>query len=302
MRVAVIDLGTNTFNLLIADVSGDKVKVLCNFKEGVALGMGGINEKIIDVAAQERAFRAFEDFKVICDQYHVEKAIGIATSAVRDATNGAVFSQAISDKFGIPISIIDGLKEAELIYKGVNCSYDFPNSSVIMDIGGGSTEFIRVEHQEITDSCSLNIGVSRAYQLFQFNDPLTSADEKVLRNWFEQESGALASFNAVHTLVGASGSFETFFEMTHSRTFPEGLAPQKISVSELNRVLDWIIGSTLEERENHQFILPIRRKMAPIAAVKTKWILERLEIQELVISPCSLKEGVLYELGANKWV
>lgn len=293
MRVAVIDLGTNTFNLLIAEVQANNFQILCNFKEGVALGMGGINEQLIDASAQERAFRAFEDFAVICKQYQVEQQLGIGTSAIRDAKNGKAFVDELTRRFGVPIRIVDGLEEANLIFHGVNWSFDFPKSSVIMDIGGGSTEFIVVENGQLTHSCSLNIGVSRAYQLFELNDPLTAEDQQKLRKWFQQEATALNTFPKAHTLVGASGSFETFFEMTHSRTFPEGIHPQHMSLTELHKVLDWIIGSSLEERENHRFILPIRRKMAPIAAVKTKWVLEQFECQDLVISPCSLKEGVL---------
>jgi len=297
MRIAVIDLGTNTFNLLIADTTASGFRLVCNVKEGVALGMGGIVLNRINEAAQERAFLAFKHFFELCKAYNVEKIMGIGTSAIRDAENGYAFTAELYKRFNIEVEIVDGLKEAELIYLGVSWSYHFEKPSLIMDIGGGSTEFIRVASGEGKQFCSLNIGVSRAVQQFHCSDPLTETDKRELINWFESEGKALNTFSDVEVLVGASGSFETFYEMFHQSTFPEGIEPQKMSIDELKKELNWIINSTLEEREVHPYIIPIRRKMAPIAALKTLWILDKFSIKEFVISPCSLKEGVLKRLS-----
>lgn len=293
MRVAVIDLGTNTFNLLVADVHANGFETVHNSKEGVALGMGGINHGIISEEAQQRAIAAFEKFKSICDEYAVFRILGIGTSAIRDARNGKEFVSNLKDRFGIEVEIIDGLKEAELIYQGVSWSHEFNKSSIIMDIGGGSTEFIRIESGKPLQSCSLNIGVSRAVQMFDLSDPISFEDQVVLLNWFEQQANGIQGFEPCDVLIGASGSFETFYEMVHEAPFPNGIETIHLNRSELDSTLEWIIASTHAERESHPFIIPIRRKMAPIAALKTKWVLEKFNIQEVVISPCSLKEGVL---------
>lgn len=294
MRVGIIDLGTNTFNLLIADASANDFHVICNVKEGVALGMGGITQNRISEEAQERAFMAFRHFFEVCKAYKVQEIMGFGTSAIRDAENGYAFTAELYKRFSIEVEIIDGLAEAELIYQGVSWSYRFERPSLIMDIGGGSTEFIRVVNGgEERQSCSLNIGVSRAVQQFQCSDPLKEEEKQVLLNWFEEEGKPLNDFGDVEVLVGASGSFETFYEMLYQHSFPEGIEVQHMSIEELRKELDWIISSTLEEREQHPYIIPIRRKMAPIAALKTRWILDKFNIQDLFISPCSLKEGVL---------
>ena len=293
MRVAVIDLGTNTFNLLVADIHAAGFDIVHNSKEGVALGMGGINEGFISDEAMERAFVAFEKFKTICEQLNVAIVTGVGTSAVRDANNKEEFLQEIRKRFDIAIEIVDGLEEAKLIYQGVSWSYEFDKTSLIMDIGGGSTEFIRIESGEELEFISANIGVSRAVQLFPLEDPLSRENRVELINWFEANSKELKRFSACEVLVGSSGSFETFYEMVYEKEFPQRLENIRISRAELMDTLDWIIGSTFEQRENHPFIIPIRRKMAPIAALKTKWIIEKFGIKELVISPCSLKEGVL---------
>ena len=293
MRKAVIDLGTNTFNLLIADVSENGFKVIHNSKEGVALGMGGINERIIAPEAMQRALNAFDHFVAICKTHNAGEISAFGTSAMRDAENSDVLLREISKRFNITIEVIDGLREAQLIYDGVSWSYDFNKPSLIMDIGGGSTEFIRGYRKDPLQFCSLDIGVSRAVQLFELCDPMTSDDHRRLLEWFEESAGELNRFDPCSVLVGASGSFETFYEMVHEASFPAGSNPIRLERSELDETLDWIIRSTFEEREKHPYIIPIRRRMAPIAALKTKWIVEKFGIEEVVISPFSLKEGAL---------
>lgn len=293
MRKAVIDLGTNTFNLLIADVSENDFRVIHNSKEGVALGMGGINERTIAPEAMQRALTAFEHFVAICESYEARQIQAFGTSAMRDADNANELLSEVKQRFNIRIEIIDGLREAQLIYNGVSWSYDFHEPSLIMDIGGGSTEFIRGHLGDPLQFCSLDIGVSRAVQLFDLSDPMTKEDQQRLLEWFEESAGELNQFEPCSTLVGASGSFETFYEMVHQCSFPQGSSPIHLERTELDTILDWMIHSTFEEREKHAYIIPIRRRMAPIAALKTKWILDKFAIQHVVISPFSLKEGAL---------
>lgn len=294
MRVAVIDLGTNTFNLLIAQVFDDHFDVLFNTKEGVALGMGGINEGYISDEALERAFAAFETFSKYCLEYQVDQTVAIGTSALRDATNQTFFCTEVHARFGIDVEIVSGLEEAKLIYQGISWSYDFNKTSLIMDIGGGSTEFIRVSNRDVLEFKSENIGISRAYQLFQIANPLSPKNKIDLLRWFEKNAPGLNSLESSEVLVGASGTFETFYEMVHEKSFPTGeQVIVKVLKDELIEMLDWIIGSTVEERNKHPHIIAIRRMMAPIAALKTKWVIEKMGIQEIVISHYSLKEGVL---------
>jgi exopolyphosphatase/guanosine-5'-triphosphate,3'-diphosphate pyrophosphatase len=293
MRVGIIDLGTNTFNLLIADVSTKGFTIIHQSKNGVALGMGGITDRVIAPDAIERACAAFEQFAAIGATHHVEQWTGIATSAVRDAQNGVAFAQMLTHRFQIPVHIIDGQAEAQLIYRGVSWNNPLADNALIMDIGGGSTEFIQVAQGSIVQLCSLNIGVSRAFQQFACSDPLTTTQQQQLTDWFEAQATDLNAFQKGGRLIGASGSFETFYEMIHQLPFDPSLGSLHVDLKALSQKLDWIISSTFEARSAHPWILPIRRKLAPIAALKTKWLIEKMAISELVISPYSLKEGVL---------
>jgi exopolyphosphatase/guanosine-5'-triphosphate,3'-diphosphate pyrophosphatase len=293
MIKAVIDLGTNTFNLLIADVRSSDFSVLHTEKEGVSLGMGGINQQFIAPEAQRRALATLYHFHAVCKVYGVQQIIALGTSALRDATNSSQFVREVAQKLNIHIDIISGEDEATLIYKGVQWSYPFQSPAVIMDIGGGSTEFVFANKNGITDLVSLNIGVSRIFQLFQFNDPLSPENIATIEQWLEKESNGFFRGKKETTLVGASGSFETFYEFIHAAPFPEKIHAIEIPLSKLNAGINAVIASTQSERDTNQWIIPIRKKMAPITAVKTRWVIQQLAIEKIFISPCSLKEGAL---------
>lgn len=291
MRKAVIDLGTNTFNLLIGIIDADGFRIIHSEKEGVALGMGGINENMLAPEAYKRGMDTLARFKHVCERFQVQDIKGIGTSALREAKNAMVFIHEVKKTLGIDIEIISGLREAELIYKGVKWSYNFKQASVIMDIGGGSTEFVFADKNGITDLVSLNIGVSRIYQHFNLSDPLKQEDVDKIEEWLDLHALGFFEGKQEHTLIGASGSFETFYELIHNVPFPEQMKAIEISVSHLKECLDTIIESTQADRDKNDWIIPIRKKMAPIAAVKTRWVLKKLQIKRVYISPCSLKEG-----------
>lgn len=292
-KIAVIDLGTNTFNLLIAEVENTHFKTIFHDKIGVALGMGGINEGKLAVDAIDRAMEALTYFKLKCDEFQVRDIRAFGTSAIRDAKNGSHFTKQVKEQLAIDVQIISGDEEAQLIYKGVNWFYDFSQPSMIMDIGGGSTEFILSDSNGIIKAMSLNIGVSRIYQQLKLSDPITPADILSIENWLEKQSEGKLDKISCPILIGSSGTFETLHELHFKEKFPKTNACLEMSIEQLNEVLSKIIASTLEERSKNQFIIPIRQIMIPIAAVKINWIIKKLQVQKLLISPGSLKEGAL---------
>lgn len=293
MKVAVIDLGTNTFNLLIAETEQDQFNVLHSEKEGVAIGMGGINDNRISEDAWDRSLNALIRFKKICDSFDVVQIRAIGTSAIRSATNSVDYLNAVKLETGISIEIVSGLEEASLIVDGVRWSYDFHQPGVIMDIGGGSTEFIWATKNGVDKAFSLDIGVSRMYQALKLNDPLTNANVQEIENWLEIHSKGQLNGLQSDLLIGASGTFETFYELQHQLKFPAGINVIPLHKPDLEGVIDSIIQSTLKEREQNEFIIEIRKRMAPIAAVKTRWVMNKLNVKDVLISPCSLKEGAL---------
>ncbi len=292
MRVAVIDLGTNTFNLLIAEVNQSKLEYIHSEKLAVLLGMGGINEGHIADDAMGRAKCALTQFKLKCLEKNVQSIKAIGTSALREAKNAHVLIDFALDSLQIPISIISGLDEAQLIYNGVRCSHPIQHSTLIMDIGGGSTEFIHADSTGLLKAVSKNIGVSRIYQLLGNPDEYSQNHIEFITDYLNQQKCDFFESAKSTILVGSSGSFETIFEMTKKMEFPETGYSFELPIDSFVGQLDWLISSTLEQRMNNEWITSIRKKMIPIAALKMKWVIEQMNIQQVYVSPYSLKEGV----------
>lgn len=292
-RIGVIDLGTNTFNLLIADVSAEEIEVVHSEKDGVALGMGGLNDGVLRKDAILRALKTLSHFNKMCEVHYVDEIRAFGTSAIRSAINGKDFVQLVSKETGIEVKIISGEDEARLIYEGVKWSYIFEEPTMVMDVGGGSTEFIFANKDEVIDLVSLNIGVSRIFQELELSDPFTIEDIQKVTQWLEERGSKFLAGKKCNVLVGASGCFETFYEMINLKSFPSVKNAIELPFEELMKNLEWIITSDQKQRDLHPHIIPIRRKMAAIAAVKTNWIIEKLGVNKVIVSPCSLKEGVL---------
>jgi exopolyphosphatase/guanosine-5'-triphosphate,3'-diphosphate pyrophosphatase len=300
MTAAIIDLGTNTFNLLVFVKEGKDFKVIHSERRAVGLGLNGINEKRIADDAKIRALETLKHYKSQALRFNATEFYAYGTSALRDAKNSKDFLVAVKKEIGIEIEVIDGLREADLIYKGVRSVHQFNAPTCTMDIGGGSTEFIFVnELGEITHSQSCNIGVARTIQLFDLSDPLSPENKKQLINYFDENVGDLFDHRNATTLVGASGSFDTFLALTEGDLQPENqstLFDQK----KLLEILSKLIKSSQNQRDKQTEIIDIRKKMIHISALKTQWVIERLGIKEVFVSPASLKEGVMQEIAEGE--
>lgn len=294
-RRAVIDLGTNTFNLLIADVGSDNLHVMHHEKLPVMLGMGGINHGVIVPEAMDRAKNALRQFVSTCRNWNTTDVIGMGTSALRGASNSSELLEFAQQELGITVHIISGMEEAEYIYRGVLTAHAFSGPAMIMDIGGGSTEFILADESGVQWSASFDIGVSRIYQSLGHPDEFTGAHIQQIRDFLELQCGEALAARKVAHLIGSSGTFETFYEMIYQKTFPDVDHSVDLPMTGLKQILEWSVRSGLQDRMDNPWIVPMRKRMLPVSAVKVQWVLERLEIEQVSVSPFSLKEGVLAE-------
>jgi exopolyphosphatase/guanosine-5'-triphosphate,3'-diphosphate pyrophosphatase len=307
MRVAIIDLGTNTFNLLIADTyEKESWTQVLKIKEGVKLGQGGINKGYILAEAFERGIAAMVRHYERIKAYNVEKVYAFGTSALRDAANGHEFISEVKQRFGFEITLISGEKEAELIYKGVKQTVGNINETfLILDIGGGSNEFIIAGQHQFYWKESFRLGMARLMDKFLPPDPITPELIKELEHYFEQELSSL--FVAVdkykpEILVGASGSFDSLVNMYYADIYAnEEVLPasQKLDLEIFRQMHDKLIHSVRAEREKMKGLEPVRRDMIVLAVVFVNYILKRLKIQELYQSSYSLKEGAMWEVMQN---
>ncbi len=292
-KVAIIDVGTNTINLLIVNKTCTDFEILHKDRKGIGLGNGSFSKTNILPHAFDRGLKCLNAYAQVCKSFDTQKVIAFGTSALRQAKNAYQFISQVKEQSNIDIEIINGDKEAELIYNGIKLLYDFDEKTIVMDIGGGSTEFILADKNGVIKKNSFEIGVSRINQLFNFNNPFTKWDIYKIDNYLNDSIGHQLNQYKTQTLIGSSGSFKTFYELWSGKKHPINSFVQ-INFNEFLSVLDEVINSSLEERINNPLIDPIRHEMLPISAVKTKWVINKIGIQKILISPYSLKEGVIF--------
>ena len=296
MRGAVIDLGTNTFGLIVFESLNDELKILFTDKSFVNLGEGGINSNHITPEAMGRAYFAIDHFIDCCREFNVypNQIKGFGTSALRDAKNAKEFLDKVESVNQLKIELIDGNREAELVYEGVNSIHPFLEArSCIMDIGGGSTEFTVTNGSIVEDSVTFNIGISRIIQSFELSDPLTEENLNDIRSFLEIQTKGYFKNLSVDCLIGAAGSFETLYSLINETSTYNRNASHLLPMEKINKVLDELIYSTRTERDNNYWIVDYRKEMVNVAAFKTKWVLDQIGAKTCYFSPSGLKEGII---------
>jgi len=302
-RVAIIDCGTNTFNLLVKEKVEGKWKTLFKTKLPVKLGAGGFSENVLMPNRMARGLDALYSYKNVIDSLEVKDVRVFATSAVREASNGNVFVAKVKKHLNFDMEVISGDREAELIFEGVVQTTDeIKEDFLIMDIGGGSTEFIFVRDQKQLWRKSYLLGVSRIHGMLNPASRINQDDVHRLRAHLNNELQDLISFlkeNPAHVLVGSSGSFDTLFDMYQfGRAKDASKDSAKLKLNEIPfkaypSIHQWLVGSTLEERLKHPSIPQMRAEYMPLSTYLVKFILEQSNFNKIYQSEYALKEGVL---------
>jgi len=305
MRIAVIDLGTNTFNLLIVETGENGAfSILLNEKLPVKLGAGGIGKRIITPEAAERGIGALKQHKNTIEKNHTDHVHAFATSAIRSADNGRDYANRIEKELGIDLEIISGEKEAELIFKGISQSVPLEDEKVlVLDIGGGSNELIIGNQHRIYWKESFNLGIARLLERFKPSDPITHSEIQLVESFIDNELLTLFESVRVHKpsiMIGASGSFDTFrsmIEITDSKSVKK-ISPSAVSIDmqAFTTLYARLIASTVNERKQMKGLEPMRIEMIVLAAIFTKFTMQKCNIQQLIQSDYALKEGVIREL------
>ena len=307
MRIAVIDLGTNTFNLLIVETGDDQdYKILYNDKLPVKLGKSGIDKKEIRPDAITRGLNAIDRHLNTIREFNADKTFAFATSGVRSARNGDQFVKMIQQRFNMEVEVISGEREAELIYYGVKQAVQLSREKVlILDIGGGSNEFIIADNDNVYWKKSYPLGVARLLAKFKPSDPISIEEIEFISNYLEERlSDLFEEFrkHKINTLVGASGSFETIAAMiraddptfeSETDTLPESVI---IDLTDFENLYQKLVNSTLKERKQMKGLESMRLEMIVVATLIVKFILQKLKLTRLIQSNFALKEGVIYEI------
>lgn len=305
MRTGIIDCGTNTFNLIIVDIKENKdFSIIHKKKLPVKLGQGGINNKTIQKEPFQRGLNALKEHRQTIQEFNADKTFAFATSAIRSANNGKEFAEAAKKETGIEIKIITGHHEAELIYRGVKKAVGFnENNTLVMDVGGGSTEFIIADNKEVKWKYSFNIGVARIIDQFNPSNPIKNEEVEAIKNYLEKNLEPL--FEAVKkypvkNLVGCSGSFETLASMilykNHDHDLPSSITSYEFMHKDFINIYKTLLNSTEEERYEMKGLPASRVDSIVSAAIYIDFISKKLNITRLILSLYAIKEGVIDSL------
>jgi exopolyphosphatase/guanosine-5'-triphosphate,3'-diphosphate pyrophosphatase len=286
---------------------GEKPLELLRTKAGVRLGEGGISQGEITPAAYSRALHTLAGFREEIDLHRATEVRATATSAMRVTRNGPDLVRDIFEQTGIQVEVIPGAREAELICAGIRQAVDLGNEPhLLMDIGGGSVEFIIADQTQIFWKYSFEIGAQRLLDKF-FPDPegimpaeAVAAEQQYLGTVLAPLLAAIEYYKPV-SLVGASGSFDSLADMQLGQLRTEAQLPPhtELQLASFQASYRQLLSLNHEQRVALPGILPMRADMLVVASVLIDYVLGVSGITRIRTSAYALKEGLLAELLAG---
>jgi exopolyphosphatase/guanosine-5'-triphosphate,3'-diphosphate pyrophosphatase len=299
VRVCVIDLGTNSFHTVIVDAyPNGTFTTLDKLKEMVHLGEHGFSHHLLTEEAAQRALQALRRIRLLAEGWHVEEYLAFATSAIREAENGGDFIQYVRDEVGIHIRPISGELEAHLIYQGVRRAVDLAEPALMVDIGGGSTEFIVATAAEVFLETSVKAGAARMTEQFISTDPVAAEELARLKAHYRtmlEPVYEAAREHGVREVVGSSGTMENLAQVCLNR-FGDGgrsIFQQAFDAAAFREVATALINTERAEREAMDGIDQKRVDQIVAGAVLVEVLLEDLDLARVRLSPNALREGMV---------
>lgn len=309
MRVAGLDLGTNTCLVLVADVGIDGTieHVLADEVRIVRLGQDVHKTRRLHPEALARAEETFKEFSAIIQKHGCEKVLACATSAARDVQNGQELV-ALAARYGIPVEIISGEREAELTFAG---TFDRPlrEPAFIIDVGGGSTEFILGDARGILRRESVDIGSVRLTELFVTSHPIPDSELAQMRDYISQKLQGLRERFATVALsaavpvsglrvVAVAGTPTTLASMDQGLAFESDRVQGHILTNEaLENWLAKLAKMTVEQRRGLAGMEPKRADVIVAGAMTLLMSSEALGATRLEVSTRGLRYGVARSLA-----
>jgi exopolyphosphatase / guanosine-5'-triphosphate,3'-diphosphate pyrophosphatase len=299
-RIAAIDLGTNSFHAVIVDIFSDgSFYTIDRLKEMVLLAEKGIGDKL-SKQAMDRGIDALKRISTLCEHQHVEEILAFATSAIREAENGGEFIQRAIDEIGIKINAISGKLEAELISYAVRHGISMDDNPVMMvDIGGGSVEFIIGDREKTYFLSSLKIGVARMSAQFVNQDPISTEEIHSLHKFYQNQLTKIAQAFAQHrttTVIGSSGTMQNIALMiAHMKNESPGLIINELRFTDRDffRLYQKVIPMRRDERLRLNGLDEKRVDIIAPGLVLVDYLIKKFGIREFRISEQALREGIV---------
>ena len=304
VRLAAIDLGSNSVHMVIADVSPDgRIQVVDRVKEMVRLGRRAFTTGALTSETTELAERTVTTFGRLARARHVQRLRAVATSAVREARNGTGFVRRLQRETGMPVEVISGLDEARLIFRAVRHAMGLEGGPyLLVDVGGGSVELTLVEDGQALWMRSVPLGVARLTERFLPTDPPTGRQVRALERHLDRSIGDLldrARRRGVVAAIGTSGTINTLAAMARATRGEDTgrLHGAEATREEIRALRRRILASDAGVRSELPGMDAKRVDLMPAAAVIVDFIVTRARVPHLTVCGWALREGVLLELA-----
>lgn len=302
MRIAAIDIGTNSIHMIVVDVRPDlSFEVVDREKDMIRLGAGGLDGRNLTTAATEAARQTLAKFKRLAESHQVDEIVATATSAVREAENGGDVVAGIQRDLGIRVRVISGTEEARLIHLAASYGVDIgTGTAVVVDIGGGSVEITLGSSGRTHVARSFKIGVIRLTERFAGSDPLGRRDERRMVKFILREAGdfldtlARRGFDRV---IGTSGTILSLGALAarDARGLPEDRRNVRVSAKAFRKLRKQLVGSPLAARLEVPGLDPRRADLAVAGSVLLDTILQRLGAEQFTLCDLALREGLVLD-------
>jgi exopolyphosphatase / guanosine-5'-triphosphate,3'-diphosphate pyrophosphatase len=307
MRLAAIDIGTNSLHMIVVRVRPDlSFEIIDREKEMVRLGAGGLDGRALVPKAMQAALQTLSKFRRLAESHMVDHIEAVATSAVREAENGGEFLKAIVEQTGIRARIVSGPEEARLIHLAAAYGLGLTDEvAVVVDIGGGSVEITRGTGPKLATGRSFKLGVIRLTERFVKSDPISERDERRMVRYIVSalktylRGIADAGFSRVVGTSGSILSIGTIAATEEDGDVPAGIRNRRVSTKQMHRVRKTLCGLNLQKRLLVPGLEPRRADIAVAGSILIDVVLRRLGADEITLCDMSLREGIVLDYIAR---
>ena len=293
-RIAAIDVGTNSIHMIVAELQRRGYRLVDKEKEMVQLGLSSLDGAPLPEDAMQRGIAAITHMAEVARGWEVEEIIAVATSAVREAPNRREFLRRVKEAAGVKVRVISGEEEADYIYRAIRSAVDLGGgTSLCVDIGGGSVEFIIATASEIYYTASEPLGSLRLAQRFHIQDLAGREDVEACKRF---AAGHLRKVHkqvrqlGIDQCIGTSGTIQAL----------AALIPPPFTRAALDELLNRLTGTAAKERAARFGIEPKRANTIVAGGAVLLAILETLSIESLIVCPAAIREGIIVAQASAK--
>ncbi len=309
LRLCAIDIGTNSLHMVIVEVTaGLTFRTLSSQKELTQLGRDALVKHLLTRSAMNHTVTVLGRYLRVAQSFECDQVLAFATSAVRESVNGGDFIQLVKEQLGLDVRIISSQEEARLIYLAVRQAINFDlGTALVVDIGGGSAEFILAQYEKPLMLESRKLGASRLTQAFLTADPPAKSQIKRLRKHIHKILSPLVKrIKALQPqqYLGTSGTMENIASMCaalHGQQAARGRVAGVITREDFDLIYRRVTRMSMRQRESIAGLDPARAFQIVAGCVLVEYLFDQFQINRIEISDRAMREGMIIDYMQTHW-